>query len=132
MRARPITRRGIVAGFLIAGLVCLPFADLTLAGNDPWAALSRMGMGFLSPDFGAVERIMRAIALTLAFAIAGVAGGAVAGLMMAPFYRLRPVRWLAIALRSVHELFWALILMQITGIGVTTGILAIALPYAGI
>ena len=64
MRARPITRRGIVAGFLIAGLVCLPFADLTLAGNDPWAALSRMGMGFLSPDFGAVERIMRAIAVT--------------------------------------------------------------------
>ena len=55
-------------------------------------------------------------------------GGAVAGLMMAPFYRLRPVRWLAIALRSVHELFWALILMQIAGIGVTTGILAIALP----
>ena len=132
MRAEAITRRRIVTGFLIAALICLPFADLTQAGNDPWAALSRMMRGFLSPDFGAVEQITRAIALTLAFAIAGVAVGALAGLIMAPFYRLRAVRWLAIALRSVHELFWALILMQVTGIGVATGVLAIALPYAGI
>lgn len=130
-RAR-VSRRGVVAGFLAAAALCLPFADLTPAGHDPWAALGRMAAGFLSPDFGAVETIGRAVALTVAFAVAGVAAGGIAGLAMAPFYRLRPVRWLAIALRSVHELFWALILMQVLGLGVATGILAIALPYAGI
>jgi len=32
----------------------------------------------------------------------------------------------------VHELFWALLLLQITGLSPVTGILAIALPYSGI
>lgn len=127
-----LTRTGVVAGFLAAALLCLPLADLTTAGHDPWATLSRMGRGFFSPDFAAIEEMARAVALTVAFAIAGVAIGGLAGLCLAPFYRLRPVRWLAIALRSVHELFWALILMQVWGISVWTGLLAIALPYAGI
>lgn len=129
---RMLTRLGVVAGFLGVAILCLPAADLTLAGHDPWAALARMAAGFLRPDFGAVEQIARATALTVAFAIAGVALGGVLGLLMAPFYRLRAVRWTAIALRSVHELFWALMLMQVLGMGVATGVLAIALPYAGI
>ncbi|MFV0383530.1 PhnE/PtxC family ABC transporter permease [Paracoccus sp. (in: a-proteobacteria)] len=132
MRADRLSRRGVVMGFLAVAVLCLPFADLQTAGHDPWAVLARMGAGFLRPDFGAVEQIGRALALTLAFAIAGVAAGAAAGLLMAPFYRFRAVRWTAIALRSVHELFWALMLMQVMGIGVATGVLAIALPYAGI
>ena len=32
----------------------------------------------------------------------------------------------------MHELFWALLLMQVTGLSAITGILAIAIPYAGI
>ncbi len=44
----------------------------------------------------------------------------------------RFVRGLAISLRAVHELFWALVLIQIFGIGPLAGILSIALPYSGI
>ncbi|TJZ91935.1 ABC transporter permease [Paracoccus gahaiensis] len=131
-RSPRLSRPGVVAGFVLLALLCLPLADLAVAGHDPWAALARMGQGFLSPDFSAIEQIARAVALTVAFAVAGVALGGAAGLVLAPFYRLRPVRWLAIALRSVHELFWALLLLQVLGISVWTGVLAIALPYAGI
>ncbi|WP_410219534.1 PhnE/PtxC family ABC transporter permease [Paracoccus sp. (in: a-proteobacteria)] len=127
-----LSRLGVVAAFVAVAALCLPVADLAVAGHDPWAALARMGRGFLAPDFSAVEQIFRAVALTVAFAVAGVALGGVAGLCMAPFYRRRSVRGFAIALRSVHELFWALMLLQVFGIGVGTGILAIALPYAGI
>ena len=35
-------------------------------------------------------------------------------------------------LRSIHELFWALLLIQVFGLGPATGVLAIAIPYAGI
>jgi phosphonate transport system permease protein len=35
-------------------------------------------------------------------------------------------------LRSIHELFWALILIQVAGLSPTTGILAVAIPYSGI
>ncbi|TRW99545.1 ABC transporter permease [Paracoccus sp. M683] len=129
---RRLSRLGVVAGFLAVAALCLPFADLTTAGHDPWQALARMAAGFLRPDFGAVEQIARATALTLAFALSGVALGGFLGLLMAPFYRFRAIRWTAIALRSVHELFWALMLMQVLGMGVATGVLAIALPYGGI
>lgn len=127
-----LSRLGVVAGFVVLAAACLPLADLAVAGHDPRAALMRMGRGFLSPDFGAIEQILRALALTVAFAVAGVALGGVAGLCLAPFYRWRAVRGLAIALRSVHELFWALLLLQVFGISVWSGVLAIALPYAGI
>ena len=126
------TRPRVVTLFLALALLALPFADLSLGNHDAGAALARMLSGFLRPDFSAVEEIGRAIWLTIAFAVAGVAAGASAGLVLAPFYHLRAVRWLCIALRSVHELFWALVLMQILGIAPITGVLAIALPYAGI
>ena len=41
MHAR-LSRTGVVAGFLIVAALCLPLADLTTAGHDPWATLSRM------------------------------------------------------------------------------------------
>ena len=89
-----LSRLGVVAGFLAVAALCLPLADLTVAGHDPWAALARMGRGFLAPDFGAIEQIARAVALTVAFAVAGVTLGGMAGLSLAPFYRLRAVRGL--------------------------------------
>ena len=132
MAAEALTRGRVAAGFLIAALAVLPFADLGLAGHDPWAALARMGAAALHPDFGRIDDIFRATGLTVAFALAGVALGGVAGVALAPLYHLRGVRALAIALRSVHELFWALILMQGIGLGPMTGVLALAIPYAGI
>lgn len=127
-----LSRRQVTALILALALLALPFADLELAGHDPWAVLGRMASGFLAPDFGAVEAIGRALLLTVMFAVAGVAAGAFAGILLAPFYDRAAVRALCIALRSVHEIFWALLLLQALGISALTGVLAIALPYAGI
>ena len=70
---------------------------------------------------------------TVAFAVLGVAIGASVGFLLAlVFARLRAVRLLCAFLRSVHELFWALLLIQVTGLSPTTGILAVAIPYSGI
>jgi phosphonate transport system permease protein len=41
------------------------------------------------------------------------------------------VRWLLIVLRSVPELIWALVFVRVVGLGPTSGVLAIALTYAG-
>ena len=127
-----LTRLQVVAGLVLLALLALPFADLTLAGHDPGATLLRMARGFLAPDFGAVEEIGRALLLTICFAVAGVAQGATAGLALAPVHDRAAVRAACIALRSVHELFWALLLLQVLGLSAATGVLAIALPYAGI
>ncbi len=127
-----ISRTQAATFFVAVAALALPFADFDLAGHDPWDALARMARGFLAPDFAAVENMGRALLLTVMFAVAGVAAGGVAGLILSPFYSNRLVRGFCISLRSVHELFWALMLMQALGIGALTGVLAIALPYTGI
>lgn len=41
------------------------------------------------------------------------------------------IRWLAIVLRSVPELIWALIFVRVVGLGPTSGVIAIGLTYGG-
>ncbi len=122
----------VLAGFGLVTLAALLFADLDLARPDPWLTLRRIGAGLLSPEIGDPAALAYAAALTVAFAVCGVFAGALAGFALSFGYRLRPIRALCILVRSVHELFWALLLLGITGLGPLTGVLAIALPYAGI
>jgi phosphonate transport system permease protein len=49
----------------------------------------------------------------------------------APSVVRQVVRWLLMLLRSVPELIWALIFVRVVGLGPTSGVLAIALTYAG-
>jgi phosphonate transport system permease protein len=116
--------------FLLAALACLAAADIAISALDPWAEMRRLVRGILTPDLLSVEAL--SVGWTVAFAVVGVALGATAGFLLAIFYSgSRTVRTMAMVLRSVHELFWALLLIQVSGLSATTGILAIALPYAG-
>lgn len=132
MRPEPLSRRSLVGIMVALAVLALPFADLAVSAHDPWGALARMGRSLLHPDFPAIEQLGTATARTLAFALTGVAIGATLGAACAPFYGFRPLRALLIGLRSIHELFWALLLMQVTGLSPITGVLAIALPYTGV
>ncbi len=130
-RLPPASYRSVSLWFGVAAFLCLLVANLAVTTLNPWVELRRLFAGILSPAFASVEAW--SVVLTVAFATLGVSLGAATGLVMAMFYNsVRAVRGLAISLRAVHELFWALILIQIFGIGPLAGILAIALPYAGI
>ena len=116
---------------LAAGLLCLLMADVGVVSLNPWAEMARLLRGMLTPDLLAVQAT--SVVLTVSFAVLGVGLGACAGFGLAlAFAHSASVRVLCAALRSVHELFWALLLIQVTGISPTTGLLAIAIPYAGI
>ena len=91
-----------------------------------------MPRGIITPDFTATDRLLEAFAHTIAFALLGVSVGNVLGLVLALAFHLRIVRILAAMVRAVHELFWALIFLQVLGLTPWTGVLAIAIPYAGI
>lgn len=127
-----MTRRNVGLVLLLAAVALLPFADLEIGGHDPWRVLGRVLAGFLAPSFATLASLGDAIALTLAFAFFGVALGAAVGLALAVLHHRRAVRIGCAVLRSVHELFWALLLIQPLGPSASAGVLAIAIPYAGI
>jgi phosphonate transport system permease protein len=117
--------------FIAAALCSLAIADIAITALHPWTEIKRLLAGLVRPDFPAVQTM--SVVWTVAFAVLGVSLGAGSGFLLAlVFDRWRAVRVLAAFLRSVHELFWALLLMQVTGLSPLTGVLAIALPYAGI
>ena len=128
---RRLSFTGVSLAFLALGFAALAAGDLAVTASHPGPELLRMIRGLLTPDLRAVNP--RALLDTLAFAVLGVALGCAAGLALALLFpHRRAVRALCAGLRSVHELFWALLLMQVLGLGPATGVLAIALPYAGI
>jgi len=119
-------------GFLALALICGWFADLQISAVDPWADLARFGWGLLTPDFFQSQHLLSGVAYTVAFGILGTVVGAMAGFGLALIFRFRIVRVGAAFIRAIHELFWALIFLQIFGLTPITGLFAIAVPYAGI
>jgi len=117
--------------FLVSALLCLVVADIAVTALNPWGEMLRLVRGILRPDVLSIEAW--SVVWTVAFAVVGVGIGATAGFLLAiAFPRFAAVRGTALVLRSIHELFWALLLIQVFGLGPVTGVLAIAIPYAGI
>jgi phosphonate transport system permease protein len=117
--------------FVLAALMALGIADLAVIALNPWAEIGRLLSGLVRPDLLSIEAM--SVVWTVAFAVLGVAIGATIGFLFALlFAQLRLIRVLCAFLRSVHELFWALLLIQVWGLSPVTGILAVAIPYSGI
>lgn len=117
--------------FLLIAAVALGLADIAVSTVNPWLEMRRLFAGLLRPDLLSIELL--SVVWTVAFAVLGVSIGATAGFLLALFFaRSRAVRLACAFLRSVHELFWALLLIQVAGLSAATGIVAIALPYSGI
>ena len=151
--------RGRVTGLFIAFmvlwylLVASEFKPWTLFDARSLSATARFLSGFVppahTPEFlimvlqatwqtvaiataGLTLALLGAIPLTLIvtrrLSISSVGTGRMSG--FAGLIR-QAVRWLLVLLRSVPELVWALLLVRIVGLGVTAGVLAIALTYCG-
>lgn len=118
--------------FVAVAAVCVLVADLEITTVDPWAEMARVGLGMITPNFFATERLIDALINTVAFAIVGVALANVVGFGLALIFRYRAVRVGCAFVRAVHELFWGLIFLQVFGLSTITGVLAIAIPYSGI
>lgn len=151
--------RGRVTGTVIAVMVLWYF--LVASEFKPWTLFDARGLSaatrFLAsfvppahaPEF--LIMLLHATWQTVAMATAGLALAllgaipltlvvtrslSVSSLGIGRMSRLagllrQTVRWLLVFLRSVPELVWALLLVRIAGLGVTAGVLAIALTYCG-
>ena len=130
MLSSPTVRASLI--FTAIALVGLAFADIAITSANPWKDLGHFFLGVVTPDFFSTEGLATALLRTVAFAFVGVALGGVCGFLLALVYQALPVRILCAFIRAIHELFWALIFLQFFGFHPLTGVLAIAIPYAGI
>jgi phosphonate transport system permease protein len=115
---------------LLMVAVCWFFADTEIIALEPWTELGRMMQGFIHPDFFATEYLLDALWQTISFALLGITIGLLLGFPLALWYQHPLIAAMCAFIRAIHEIFWALIFLQIFGLSAITGILAIALPYA--
>ena len=57
-------------------------ADIDITTRSPELELARLAKGIITPDFFATEQLLHAILNTLAFALQGVAFGAIGGFLL--------------------------------------------------
>lgn len=118
--------------FVALALLALFFADIEIVSLSPLREVMRMGKGFLFPRISIIPSLWKAIVSTLIFAFCGITLGVLVGSFWAPLYHFRIVRYLLTFIRSIHELFWAFLLMPLVGLNAVCGVLAIAIPYSAI
>ncbi len=118
--------------FLGIALLCLGVADIEVATLDPWQELGHMAKGAVAPDFSVLYPYREALLNTLTFAFCGIALGVGLGSVLAFFFHWAPVRLLCAFVRAIHEIFWAFLFLPVVGLNPVCGVLAIAIPYAGV
>lgn len=123
-------RASLVIGAI--GVAAWWLSDIDIRTYSPWLELGRIGAGLITPDFLSIPSVGSALVNTLAFAMQSIALGVSAGFLLALLWQYRLVRMFSASIRAVHELFWGLIFLQLTGLSPLTGVLAIAIPYSGI
>ncbi|HHJ36434.1 MAG TPA: ABC transporter permease [Gammaproteobacteria bacterium] len=118
--------------FVVIAFFCLLVSDVSVSTLHPWLEMGRFAYGMITPDFSDYSDIGFALLQTLAFAFTGVTLGALVGFLLALVFEYRLVHVSCAVLRSVHELFWALIFLQFFGLHPLTGVLAIGIPFSAI
>ena len=120
--------------FLLIALLCLLVADLEITTLDPWLETGRMAKGAITPFLTdtSLREFFQALLNTLVFGFSGIFLAVFWGSILTLFFHKRPVRMLCAAARSVHELFWAFLLIPLVGLNPICGVLAIAIPYSGV
>ncbi|MCM8526834.1 MAG: hypothetical protein NE327_09980 [Lentisphaeraceae bacterium] len=118
--------------FALIAIFCLFWADLEISSGDPTAELKKIAHGMLTPDFSAVNRNWDAILNTIFFAVCGISIGIFFGFIFSFFFKNPIVRLFLSYMRSIHEIFWVMLLMNPFGLTHFTAILGIAIPFTAI
>ncbi len=118
--------------FFAVALLCLCVADVGFSTLEPWFELGRMAHGMLTPDMASLLTVFDALVNTVTFALCGIALAVAGGIVLAFLFDWTPVRLACGFVRAIHEIFWAFIFLPIVGLNPICGVLAIAIPYAGV
>jgi phosphonate transport system permease protein len=124
----------LAAAFLPAEVWRLPELAAN-AGN-----LSDYGSGFTDPNFHRWAKYLQNMGLTIAIALWGTLFSVLIGTPLsllcannvAPFWIVRPFRFIADIMRSINDIVYAVLFVVAVGIGPFAGVMAVCMGSAGV
>jgi len=118
--------------FLIIGLISCIFSDFSISTLEPFLETKKFFTAILEINFSNTEFILEAILNTISIAVIAIFISSIIGFVFAIFFQNFLLRITLAFTRSVHEVFWALIFLQIFGLNTLSALLAIIIPYSAI
>ena len=120
----------VTIGFVLIGLISLYFADLEISTVDTTILINDFFLSIFSLEFNDYNILLEAFLTTIAIAVLAIFFSAIFGAVLSLFFGSFLVRITLAFTRAIHELFWALIFLQIFGLNTLTALLAIVIPYS--
>ncbi|MDC0933057.1 hypothetical protein OAR97_04345 [Arcobacteraceae bacterium] len=118
--------------FLAVGIVSCFFSDFSISTLDPFLETNRFFSAILDINFNNTEYILDAVLQTISIAVISIFISSIIGFVFAIFFKSLLLRITLAFTRSIHEIFWALIFLQIFGLNTLSALLAIIIPYSAI
>jgi len=118
--------------FIFIGLLSFFLADLEISTVDTTQLTKDFFYAILHLQFNDYSLLFEAFLNTISIAIIAIFVSAIIGFFLALFFGNVLVRISLAITRAIHELFWALIFLQIFGLNTLTALLAIIIPYSAI
>ncbi len=118
--------------FLLVGVISFIFADLSISTLHPFLETGKFFGSIVNINFNNADYVIEALLNTITIAIISIAISAVLGFFFAIVFKNLVIRIGLAFTRAIHELFWALIFLQIFGLNTLSAVLAIIIPYSAI
>jgi len=118
--------------FIVVGIISFIFADLSISTLHPFLETSRFFGSIVDINLKNADYILEALLNTITIAIIAIFISSILGFLFAIVFKNIIVRISLAFTRSIHELFWALIFLQIFGLNTLSALLAIIIPYSAI
>ncbi|MFT7004105.1 MAG: phosphonate transport system permease protein [Sulfurimonas sp.] len=116
--------------FIFIGLVSFYFSDLEITTLDATSLSQDFFLSIFSMEYNDYSLLLVAFLRTITIAILAIFFSIIFGAILSLFFTSLIVRISLAFTRSIHELFWALIFLQIFGLNTLTALLAIVIPYS--
>ncbi len=149
MRAGVVIRPAAPLWLLLPALVLLPLLALlpAISHGGGWELVGQFALAALQPSLDplVLRSVLEGLAITTGMALLGWAGSLVLGLVLGiassrVVWRTctglaAPASWIRRLLalpRSIHELLWGLLLLQLVGLQPVVAVVAIAIPFGAL
>jgi len=116
--------------FLFVFVLAAFNADFTITTLDPIHELKSFFGGIFEIELSKTPTYFDAILNTISIAIIAIFISSILGFIFALYFKYTLLRTSLAFMRAIHELFWALLFLQIFGLNTMTALLAIIIPYS--